>query len=270
VAQNDFAINCSLALADVPPRERAARARALGFDAVEFWWPFASEDPQPAEVSEFVDDVKRAEVETVLLNFPGGGASEGDRGLLCVPGRQDDFIRSARTVLEIGGRLGVQRFNPMTGNTSEEWTPGSEAFDTAVANLVSIDAMVGELGATIVLEPLSGFPHAAIKTYEDARQLVLAARAAGAKNVSILFDLYHAAVNRDGVLDPWSVDIELIGHVQIADDPGRGWPGTGDLPLGVWIERLRDGGYDGRVGIECRGEPVEAETVAIRTTGPWR
>jgi hydroxypyruvate isomerase len=269
VAQNGFAINCSLALADVPPRKRAERARALGFDAVEFWWPFGSQDPEPGEVDEFVDDVARAEVETVLLNFPGGGASVGDRGLLCVPGREGDFLRSARTALEVGRRLGVRRFNPMTGNTAEEWTPGSAAFDTAVANLVSIDGLVGDAVAMIVLEPLSGFPHAAIKTFEDARELVLAARAAGAKNVSILFDLYHAAVNGDPVLDPWSVDVDLVGHVQAADAPGRGWPGTGDLPLGVWIERLRDAGYEGRVGIECAGEPVAAETVAMRTTGPW-
>lgn len=263
MARDDFAINCSLALAAVPPRERAARARALGYDAVEFWWPFASEDPRPEEVDEFVDDVQRAEVETVLLNFPGGGPTVGGRGLLSVPGREDDFVRSARTALEIGSRLGVQRFNPMAGDIAVEWTPGSAAFETAVANLLSIDAMVGEAGAVVVLEPLSGFPRAALTTYAQARELVLAAREAGAANVSILFDLYHAAVNRDAVLEPWSVDIELIGHVQIADAPGRGWPGTGGLPLGVWIERIREAGYSGRVGLECSGEPIAAANISL-------
>jgi hydroxypyruvate isomerase len=267
VTQYPFAINCSLALADVPPRERAARARALGFDAVEFWWPFGSQDPEPGEIDEFVDDVTRAEVETVLLNFPGGGPSVGDRGLLCVPGREGDFLRSARTALEIGRRLGVRRFNPMTGNlpagNAEEWRPGAAAFDTAVTNLLSIDALVGELGALIVLEPLSGFPQAAIRTFADARALVLAARAAGAKNVAILFDLYHSAVNADPVLDPWSVDVDLVGHVQVADAPGRGWPGTGELPLGRWIDALRNNGYAGRVGLECGGEPVPSESVAL-------
>jgi hydroxypyruvate isomerase len=263
VTQNPFAINCSLALADLPPRERAARARALGFDAVEFWWPFASQEPSAAEIDEFVDDVTRAGVQAVLLNFPGGGASVGDRGLLCVPGREDDFVRSARVALGIGRRLGVRRFNPMTGNSAEPWTPDSAAFRTAVANLVRIDELVGELGATIVLEPLSGFPQAAVKTYEDARALVVAARAAGARNVAILFDLYHAAVNGDPVLDPWSVDADLVGHVQIADAPGRGWPGTGDLPLGDWIDRLRAAGYAGPVGLECGGEPVAADALSL-------
>ncbi len=264
MADTSLAVNCSLALAAVAPRERAARAKALGYDAVEFWWPFDSEAPDAADVSEFVEDVQRAEVETVLLNFPGGGPSVGDRGLLCVPGRQSDFISAARTALEIGRRLGVRRFNPMVGNATGEWAPGSEAFETAVENLVAIAPMVDEAGATIVLEPLSGFPQAALKTFAQAKELVIAARDAGAQNVAILFDLYHAAVNQDEVLDPWSVDIDLVGHVQLADAPGRGWPGTGELPLGAWVRKFRDGGYTGRIGIECQGEPLTEDAVTQR------
>lgn len=259
-----FALNCSLPLADVPVRERAARARTLGYDAVEFWWPFPTQEPTRDEVDEFVDDVTRAGVETVLLNFPGGGASVGDRGLLCVPGREAAFVESARVALSIGRRLGVTRYNPMTGNSSDVWAPGSPSFDTAVANLVSIDSLVGDAGATIVIEPLSGFPDAAVKTYAHARDLVLAARSAGAQHVGILFDLFHAAVGIDPVLDPWSVDVDLVAHVQIADAPGRGWPGTGDLPLAAWISTLRDAGYRGRVGLECSGDPVTAQAIAIR------
>ena len=263
MAQEDFSINCSLALAEVPLHQRPARARALGFDAAEFWWPFPSADPHPDEVDEFVDDVQRAELDTVLLNFPGGGPSAGDRGLLSVPGREEDFLRSARTTLEIGRRLGVRRFNPMAGDITTEWTPGSPSFETAVANLLRIDTMVGEAGALVVLEPLSGFPRAALKTYAQARDLVLAARQAGAENVAILLDLYHAAVNHDAVLQPWSVDVELVGHVQIADAPGRGWPGTGGLPLAAWVDRLREAGYSGRVGLECSGEPIPAASVRL-------
>lgn len=273
MAQGGFTLNCSLALADVPVLERPARARSLGYDAVEFWWPFDTQDPESGEVAEFVDTVTRAGVETVLFNFPGGGPSVGDRGLLCVPGRQTEFVHAARTAIDIGRRLGVQRFNPMVGNT-DEWTPESEAFATAVENLVSIDSMVGDAGATVVLEPLSGFPQAALKTFAQARQLVLAAREAGAQNVAILFDLYHAAVNHDPVLthdqlDLAALDIDLIGHVQIADAPGRGWPGTGALPLGSWIHSLRDAGYTGRIGLECTGEPVAAGVIEEQLLGPF-
>ncbi|MBC7589411.1 MAG: TIM barrel protein [Salinibacterium sp.] len=254
----DFALNCSVALVDTPPRQRAARAQELGFGAVEFWWPFATQSPEHSEVDEFVENVMRADVETVLLNFPGGAAAVGDRGLLCVPGREDDFVASARAALDIGRRLSVQFYNPMAGNTVTEWTPQSREFETAVRNLVAIDSMLADAGATIVLEPLSGFPHAALTTYDDTRVLVRTARAAGAQNVAMLFDLYHLAVNGDPVLDPWAADIAIIGHVQIADAPGRGWPGTGDLPLGAWVQKLRDAGYAGRIGLECAGEPGTA------------
>ncbi|MFU8946466.1 TIM barrel protein [Mycetocola zhadangensis] len=266
MADGRYAINCSIALADVPVTDRAVQARRLGYEAVEFWWPFQSQAPDRDAVAEFVESVKRAEVETVLLNFPGGGPSVADRGLMCVPGRQEDFVGSARTALEIGRQLGVRRFNPMVGNAAHSWAPDTEAFETAVTNLLAIDSMLGELDAVVVLEPLSGFPDAALKTHDDAHQLVIAARAAGARNVSMLFDFYHAAVNEDPVLDSWAVDIGLIGHVQVADAPGRGWPGTGNLPLNAWLQRLHDSGYDGRVGFECGGDPLALDT-AIRYLG---
>jgi hydroxypyruvate isomerase/Mn2+/Fe2+ NRAMP family transporter len=253
VDASQFAINCSLALKDVPERERAARARALGFEAVEFWWPFADQEPQPRQVEVFVEDVLRADVETTLLNFPGGGPSVGDRGLLCVPGREKALLQAARTTVDIGRRLGVTRFNPMVGNTTGEWSQESEGFETAVRNLVRISPIIGEADGLIVLEPLSGFPDAALKTFAEARELVLAARAEGAENVAILFDLYHAAVNVDEVLQVPARDADLIGHVQIADAPGRGWPGTGTLPLGRWLGSIRSAGYTGRVGLECLG-----------------
>jgi len=254
----DLAINCSLALKDVAPRERASRARDLGYEAVEFWWPFEGQDPRVGEVTQFVDDVRRAEVETTLLNFPGGGAAVGDRGLLCVPGREDDFVRSAEIAVGIGQMLGVTRFNPMVGNTASEFVPGSAAFETAVRNLIRISPLVASADAMIVLEPLSGFADAALKTFAQAKDLVLSVRAEGAGNVAILFDLYHAATNGDHVLNDLTPDVGIVGHVQIADAPGRGWPGTGALPLGAWVQELRDAGYRGRVGLECVGEARSA------------
>src|SRR5699024_92464 len=116
----------------------------------------------------------------------------------------------------------------------------------------------------IVLEPLSGFPRAALTTFAQAEQLVRAARHEGAGNVAVLYDLYHAAVNEDPVLTGTPPASDLIGHVQIADHPGRGWPGTGALPLTEWIRELRCAGYSGRVGIECQGGEARAAHRALR------
>ncbi|MFC7375453.1 TIM barrel protein [Brachybacterium sp. GCM10030267] len=261
----DLSLNCSLSLQSTPLRERAARARDLGFEAVEFWWPFAAQHPDESEIAAFVDSIRRAEVELVLLNFPGGGPSVDDRGLLCVPGREDDFARAAETAIGVGRRLGVRRYNPMAGNLAEPGPPTPEEFETALHNLVRIAPMVAASGARIVLEPLSGFARAALTSFADARTLAVEARGAGAADVDVLLDIYHAAVQRDAVLEGGMPDPALIGHVQVADAPGRGWPGTGELPLRTWLHDLRRRGYQGRIGIECSGEqPLLAREVASR------
>lgn len=260
---DDFALNCSLALRDIDPRQRASTAAALGYTAVEFWWPFQEQHPCPEQIREFVDDVHRAELPAVLLNFPGGGPAVEDRGLLSVPGREDDFLRGAETAISIGRRIGTTRYNPMAGNVARAWREGSQEFDTALANLLRAAPLAAEAGATIVLEPLSGFPRAALKTFAQAQELVCAAHREGAENVAVLHDLFHAAVNEDPVLTGTPPASDLIGHVQIADHPGRGWPGTGALPLAEWIRDLRSAGYGGRVGIECQGGTPRAAHRAL-------
>lgn len=261
----DLALNCSLSLQSTPPRERAVGASELGYEAIESWWPFETQVPNAREVETFVDDVRRADVELVLLNFPGGGPSVGERGLLCVPGREDDFARAAETAIDVGRRLGVRRYNPMAGTIAVPWSSESEEFATAVRNLVRIAPMVADSGARLVLEPLSGFPHAALTSFADAQMLAVEARRAGAADVDVLLDIYHLAVQRDSVLEGSGPAPELLGHVQVADAPGRGWPGTGELPLSTWLQDLRARGYEGSVGIECTGaEPLTAGDVAAR------
>lgn len=254
----EFVLNCSSSLSSLPLVRTASRARELGYTKVEYWWPFASDSPNRSEVRAFVDSVLDADAEAVLLNFPGGGSSANGRGLLALPGRERDFFRGARRALDIGRELGVTRFNPMVGNVWHSWSRESREFRTAVSNIVNVAPLANDLGATLVLEPLSGFPGAPLKRYGDALELVIAAREAGPENVAVLLDLYHAARNQDEVLASFAVDSDMIGHVQIADAPGRGWPGTGELPLAKWIQLLASAGYRGPVGLESIGDPIPA------------
>lgn len=260
----DLALNCSLALRDVAPHERAETAAVLGYGAAEFWWPFAEQTPSAGQIRDFVDSLHRAEIPAVLLNFPGGGPSVEDRGLLSVPGREDDFLKAAETAIRIGSQVGTTRYNPMAGNIPGTWSEGSAEFETALSNLLRVAPMVTEAGAALVLEPLSGFPAAALKTFAEARLLVEAARRDGAADVAILHDLFHLAQNKDPVLQEPAAAVDLIGHVQVADAPGRGWPGTGQLPLERWLEELRAHGYAGVVGLECIGRSPWPATTAFR------
>lgn len=249
-----LALNCSLALRNVYPADRASTAAALGYAAVEYWWPFTEQTPTAAEIRTFVDAVHRSELPAVLLNLPGGGPEVEDRGLLSVPGKEDTFLRAAETAIGIGRQIGTTRYNPMAGNIRGAWVEGSREFETALANLLRVAPLVADAGAQIVLEPLSGFPDAALKTFADAHTLVRATREEGAPDVSILYDIFHAVMNADPAVPGAIPAIDLIGHVQVADAPGRGWPGTGDLPLLSWLGDLRAAGYTGLIGLECIGE----------------
>jgi hydroxypyruvate isomerase len=83
------------------------------------------------------------------------------------------------------------------------------------------------------------------------------AREGGASNVRLLADLYHLAVNGDDVPAVIAGDAELIGHVQVADAPGRGEPGTGELPLDGWLSDLQQAGYSGWVGLEYTSKATD-------------
>lgn len=258
-----LALNCSLALRNVDPANRATTAAGLGYAAVEYWWPFAEQTPTTTEIRTFVDSVHRSELPAVLLNLPGGGPEVEDRGLLSVPGKEDDFLRAAETAISIGRQIGTTCYNPMAGNIPGAWSEDSREFETALANLHRIAPLVAEAGAEIVLEPLSGFPAAALKTFADAQGLVRATREEGAHNISILYDIFHAATNQDPAIPGAIPAIDLIGHVQVADAPGRGWPGTGELPLRSWLGELRAGGYTGLIGLECVGEEPRPAQLAF-------
>lgn len=260
MVQDEYAINCSLCLRDTPLFERANHARRLGYRKVEYWWPFGQEAPEKRLIAEFARSVREAEVDPLLLNFPGGGPAVSDRGLLVVPGFEKEFFDGAKVAVELGQRLGVRNYNPMVGNISGEWSAGSLEFETAVRNLRRVSTLVGEAGGILVIEPLSGFPNAAIRTVNQAVELVEEARAAGAENVGVLLDLYHVAQNND-TDSIVSLSPDLVKHVQVADAPGRGWPGSGELPLRSWLGQLRRTGYAGAVGLECTGAPVERRRV---------
>src|ERR671937_3060537 len=114
-----YAVNCSILLTELPLLERPAAARAAGFDAVEFWWPFAEPVPPDAEVDRFVRAIEDAGVRLTGLNFAAGDMPAGDRGLASWPGRETEFRDNIDVALGIGERLGTGVFNLLYGNRVE-------------------------------------------------------------------------------------------------------------------------------------------------------
>jgi hydroxypyruvate isomerase len=237
-----YDVNLSMLFTGLPVLERPAAARAAGFDAVEFWWPFDEAVPEVRELELFAAAVRDAGVQLVGLNFFAGDLPAGDRGLVSWPGRQSEFRANVEVAVGLAERLGCRTLNALYGNFGDQ-------SDLALENLTFAADLAGEIDATVVLEPLSGAPRYPLRTALDAFDVIdLVDR----PNVALLADLYHLSVNGDD-LDALVADhVDRIGHVQIADAPGRGEPGTGQLDVFGYLAKLAANGYGGHVGLEYK------------------
>ncbi|MEV1291059.1 TIM barrel protein [Pseudonocardia sp. NPDC049635] len=245
--------NCSILFPDLPLAERPAAAAAAGFDAVEFWWPFDTSVPGDAEIDRFVTAVSDAGVVLSGLNFTAGDMTAGERGILSDPARRGEFTDNVDVAVGIGARLGTRGFNALYGNRIDGLDPAAQD-EVAAQNLALAGRAAARIGAVALLEPVSGIDRYPLRTAADA---VAALDRTGSGEVRLLLDIYHLAVNGDDPAAAIDRYADRIGHVQIADAPGRGEPGTGKLPIAALIERVHAAGYRGRISLEYR--PVTAD-----------
>lgn len=263
-----LAVNCSILFAELPLLERPAAARAAGFDAVEFWWPFSTAAPGDPAVDAFVEAVESAGVSLIGVNFAAGDMPAGDRGLLSWPGRASEFRDSVQIAVGIAERLGTRTFNALYGNRVPDADPAAQD-DLATENLVWAAGQVAPLGGRVVLEAVSGAPRYPLLTGDDVVAAIVRAEAAGAAEVRLLADLYHLAVNGDDVRRTIRDHGSRIGHVQVADAPGRHRPGTGTLDLRAQLAAVVAAGYRGHVALEyvpTGGTAADLAAVDLRVT----
>jgi hydroxypyruvate isomerase len=257
-APTRYLANCSMLFTELPVNERPAAARAAGFDAIEFWWPFASPVPADAEVEAFVSAIADAGVRLIGLNLFAGDLAGPDCGVLSIPARTVEFRDNLDVAVGIGERLGVRGFNALYGNRVAGVAPEKQD-ETAAENLALAAEAAGRIGATILIEAVSGPKPYPLRTADQAVAVVDAAPAA---NVGFLCDLYHLATNGDDLDAVIGEHAARIAHVQIADAPGRGEPGSGGLDLPRHLAALRDHGYDGWVSLEYRPTTTTEQSLA--------
>ncbi|MBB1483917.1 TIM barrel protein [Tessaracoccus sp. MC1865] len=243
-----YTVNCSILLTGLPLLERAQAARDAGFDAVEFWWPFATSIPHAAEIAAFEASLRNAGVQLTGLNFNAGDMAGGERGLVSLLGREDEFVANLDVVAGIGERTGCRAFNALYGLRDDAYTP-DEQDAHAVAMLRKAADAVDRIGGTVLVEPVSGAEGYRLKTAADVLAVIAEV---GRDNVKLLADFFHLAANDDDVAAVIEDHAADFGHIQIADFPGRGAPGTGILPLATWLERSQELGYDGHIGLEYK------------------
>jgi hydroxypyruvate isomerase len=243
-----FDVNCSILFTELPLLQRASAAQAAGFHGVEFWWPWEAMVPSDAEADAFVGSVKDAGVELVSLNFHTGDMAAGERGIVSHPARVPEFRENVAAAVEIAGRTGCTRLNAPYGLR----LPGvGEAEQDAVAaeNLAFAAAAAGKVGASVLVEAINSVDIPGFPVDSSDKAMAVIGRAAS-PNVGFLADLYHLAKMGEDVADVLGRYRESILHVQVADSPGRGAPGTGKVDFEPLFARLAAQGYDGWVGLE--------------------
>lgn len=253
----DLTVNCSIMLADLPLLDRPAAAAAAGFDAVEFWWPFDSPVPGDREVDAFLASISDAGVRLTGLNFYAGNMSAGERGVLSSPSRSAEFRSSLETATGIAEQTGCRGFNALYGLPEDGTAPAAQA-ECAVENLAAAADAVSHFGGTVLLEPLSGLPAYPLRTAAECFPVLDRVRGTGRQNIALLADFYHLAVNGEDVPALIAGHAASFGHIQLADAPGRGAPGTGNLPLAEWTASALASGYSGFISLEYLSPSTEA------------
>jgi hydroxypyruvate isomerase len=237
-----FCANVSILFKEAPFVERFGRARDAGFSAVEFWWP-SGEDLQELEAA-----IKDAHLSVALFNFYAGDMPAGDRGLLSDPARQEGFRENVPVALELARRLGCAKLNALVGQEIEGMSR-EEQLALARENVGWAAGVAAEYGVEVLVEAVNTFENGAylLSRTEEAARFV---GSVGKANVGLQHDIYHMQRMEGNLEVTLRRHIAEIGHVQVADSPGRGEPGTGEINYRYVFSVLEELGYGGYVGLE--------------------
>ena len=245
-----FCPNLSTLWSEAPFLERFAKARQAGFGAVEFWWP-AGEDLGQVEAA-----VRDAGLQVALFNFDAGDMGSGDRGLLSDPARHEGFRENVPVALELAERLGCPRLNALVGHRLPD-VELEEQMELARSSVTEAADRAAEAGVSVLIEAVNTFENGPylLSTTQAAAEFV--ARA-GRDNVRLQYDAYHMQRMEGNLVANLRDHAGRVAHVQVADSPERGEPGTGEINYRFVLGELERLGYEGFVGLEY--SPTTAST----------
>lgn len=237
-----FAANLSLLFTDRPFLDRFAAAARAGFRAVEFQFPYAWRAEDIAERQ------AAAGVELVLHNLPAGNWEAGERGIACHPDRVEEFRDGVGRALAYARRLGCPRLNCLAGVPPAQ-VSAEDARQTLVANLRFAARALAAEGRQLLIESINTWDVPGFLVSRSREALALL-EAVGEPNLAIQYDIYHAQRMEGELAQTLAALLPRIGHIQLADNPGRHEPGTGEINF-PWLLRYLDGlGYSGWIGCE--------------------
>ena len=239
-----FAANLSMLFTEVPFAGRFARAKQAGFDAVECQFPY---ELPAAEVKALLD----ANGQTMVLhNLPAGDWAGGDRGIACDPARAQEFRAGVAKAVEYATLLGVKKINCLAGK-APAGIPDAQVRQTLVGNLRFAAAELEKHGIDLLVEPINNYDIPGFWLNSTAKALDVLDEV-GADNTYVQYDIYHAQRMEGELAGTMQKNLSRIGHIQIADNPGRNEPGTGEINFTFLFDFIDRIGYTGHIGAEYK------------------
>lgn len=243
-----LAANVSMLFPQLEFLDRFAAAARAGFRFVEYQFPYA----WPAQ--EVARRAREAGVQAVLHNLPAGDLAGGERGIACLPGRESEFRDAVERAIEYAQAAACPSLNCLAGLAPQD----GEHFETLVRNVRYAARRLGAAGLKLMIEPINtrsvpGF------FLSGSRQAIEVLDAAGEDNAFLQYDIFHMQIMEGDLARSIERLLPRIGHMQLADVPGRHEPGSGEVNFGYLLAHIDAVGYAGWIGCEYnpKGDTVE-------------
>ncbi len=239
-----FAANLTMLFNELPFLDRFEAAARAGFGAVEFLFPY---DHAPAEIAE---RLVRHRLDLVLHNLPAGNWAAGERGIACHPDRIEEFRSGVATAIRYAEALGVRQLNCLAG-IAPTGVDDATLRRTLIDNLAYAAQELRRAGLRLLIEPINTYDIPRFYLNRSAQALEIMS-AVGADNLYLQYDIYHMQRMEGELAATLRTHLARIGHVQLADNPGRNEPGTGEINYPYLFRVLDEIGYTGWIGCEYK------------------
>jgi len=239
-----FSANLSWLFSEVDFLDRFDAAAKAGFTGIEFGLPYSYKKEQ------LVEKLQKSGLVQVLFNLPAGDWDKGERGIACLPDRANEFQEGVGKAIDYAGALGCKQVNCLVGLVPKGSNP-LQLHDTVVRNLSFAAGELKKAGVRLLIEPCNSKDMPGFYVNYTAEALKLIEEVAS-DNLFVQYDVYHAQVMEGNLANTIEKNLAHIGHIQIADNPGRHEPGTGEVNFPYLFAHLDRIGYTGWVGCEYK------------------
>lgn len=239
-----FAANLTMLYNEVDFMDRFKAAADDGFKGVEYLFPYA----YPA--ADLAAKLKEFGLTQVLHNLPAGDWAAGDRGIAVDPSRVEEFKKGVDTAIEYAKILGTERINCLAGKVPAGVSQ-EQARATFVSNLKYAAEKLKAVGIPLLIEPINTFDIPGFFLNYTAQAAAIIDEV-GSDNLFIQYDIYHAQRMEGELANTFKKYQSRIAHVQLADNPGRNEPGTGEINYAFMFKFIDEAGFDGWIGCEYK------------------